>query len=78
MDYHSIVRFTALAMLLAYALPPQYGPVEGRELPPTDLERIRPGQSAPNFVLPAADGSVTRLSDFRGRNLVLVFYRGHW
>lgn len=40
--------------------------------------RVHPGQPGPNFSLPAIDGVVHRLSDFQGRKVVLVFYRGHW
>jgi len=34
-----------------------------------------PGASAPDFHLPALDGSLVSLSDFRGRPVVLVFLR---
>ncbi|MBM4183319.1 MAG: redoxin domain-containing protein [Gemmatimonadetes bacterium] len=55
------------------------GPVDGTELPPTDLERVRVGDLAPDFSLASLSGPVMTLSDFRGeRNVVLVFYRGHW
>lgn len=33
-----------------------------------------PGDDAPDFTLPAGDGSTVRLSDFRGRWVVLFFY----
>jgi hypothetical protein len=45
---------------------------------PTDLSRVRPGLPAPEFRLPTGDGRAFSLADFRGRNVVLVFYRGHW
>lgn len=35
---------------------------------------IEPGQEAPSFSLPADDGSKVRLSDLRGRPVVLYFY----
>ncbi len=55
------------------------GPVDGHELAPTDLERVRAGDAAPDFSLASLDGPVLTLSDFRGqRNVVLVFYRGWW
>ena len=33
-----------------------------------------PGTPAPDFALPADDGSTVRLSDLRGRNVILFFY----
>ncbi len=54
------------------------GPKDGRDLPPTDLKRIQVGQPAADFVLPTGDGRTLSLSSFRGKNVVLVFYRGHW
>ncbi len=36
------------------------------------------GGKAPDFTLPGADGTSTSLSGFRGKNVVLVFYRGYW
>jgi len=36
------------------------------------------GRKAPDFTLPAADGTSVTLSALRGKNVVLVFYRGYW
>ena len=33
---------------------------------------------APDFALAASTGETVRLSDYRGRKVVLVFYRGFW
>ncbi len=33
---------------------------------------------APDIELPALDGRRHRLIDYRGRSVVLLFYRGHW
>jgi peroxiredoxin Q/BCP len=35
---------------------------------------IEPGQPAPDFELPDQDGNPVRLSDLRGRRVVLYFY----
>jgi cytochrome oxidase Cu insertion factor (SCO1/SenC/PrrC family) len=57
----------------------QLGPKEGLDLAPTDLNRVKVGQAAPDFSLEAADGKAITLSDFRGKkSVVLVFYRGYW
>ena len=45
----------------------------------TDLERIKPGMSAPDFSLTNHDGVTHRLSEFQGKKaVVLVFYRGYF
>ncbi len=58
---------------------PELGPKDGRDLPREDLERVQVGDLAPDFTLDThSDGYIT-LSDYRGqKNVVLVFYRGHW
>lgn len=35
---------------------------------------LAPGDPAPEFALPDHTGAIRRLSDFRGRNVVLWFY----
>jgi peroxiredoxin Q/BCP len=35
---------------------------------------LGPGDEAPGFALPDSTGAVRRLSDFRGRRIVLWFY----
>lgn len=35
---------------------------------------LKPGDAAPNFTLRASDKSQVKLSDFRGKNVVLLFY----
>jgi thioredoxin-dependent peroxiredoxin len=37
---------------------------------------LPPGVSAPDFALPDESGRIVRLSELRGRNVVLVFYPG--
>jgi peroxiredoxin Q/BCP len=37
-------------------------------------QRLRPGDQAPDFTLPDADGNAVTLSSFRGRRVVVYFY----
>ena len=56
-----------------------HGPVDGHDLPPTDIERVALGDEAPLFTLDSFDRGPVDLAGFRGeKNVVLVFYRGHW
>lgn len=58
---------------------PALGPVDGHDLPATDLERVAAGTEAPLFALESYGGGTVALADYRGsQNVVLVFYRGHW
>jgi peroxiredoxin Q/BCP len=41
-------------------------------------EILAVGCPAPDVTLPAVAGGVERLSERRGRSVVLIFYRGHW
>jgi cytochrome oxidase Cu insertion factor (SCO1/SenC/PrrC family) len=57
----------------------QLGPKDGPDLSPTDLNRIKVGQPAPDFSLEDAGGKTIALSEFRDKKtVVLVFYRGYW
>lgn len=56
------IALAAAAMLTAVAL-----------LSPSPMH-LKPGDNAPDFSAVATDGSTVRLSDFRGRTLVLYFY----
>jgi cytochrome oxidase Cu insertion factor (SCO1/SenC/PrrC family) len=68
-----------LAIFLLGAAPADLGPKDGAGLPPADLERIKIGEKAPDFTLENLDGKRIALGNYRGKkNLVLVFYRGHW
>lgn len=74
----------ALGLLLAassgaVAQEPELGPTDGHALAAVDTGRVGTGDTAPDFALRALDGSVIRLSDYRGsKNVILVFYRGYW
>ncbi len=73
------MRTLLLAALLLPWQTPALGPLDGADLPPTDLERVGVGDEAPDFRLEDESGSVHQLSDYRGsKKVVLVFFRGHW
>lgn len=44
----------------------------------SDLNRVKVGDPAPGFDLPAASGTRLTLESLKGKNVVLVFYRGYW
>ena len=75
-------RLIALALFIFFVISPAYaqlGPKDGANLKPTDLERVKMGDKAPDFALENMDGKKIFFSDFSGKkNVVLVFYRGHW
>ena len=51
----------------------------GHSQSPTDLNRVKVGERAPGFTLENMDQQKISLDDFFGKkNVVLVFYRGHW
>ena len=67
------------ALLLAFSQVAVSSQTGSKEEVPTDLDRVRVGQPAPDFTLEDSDGKSISLADYRGkRNVVLVFYRGHW
>lgn len=71
-----------LSLFLSFIHSPtfaQLGPKDGTDLSPTDLQRVKVGQPAPDFTLEDVEGKSITLSDFRGKKtVVLVFYRGYW
>jgi cytochrome oxidase Cu insertion factor (SCO1/SenC/PrrC family) len=73
---------TAVAVVVFFSVTGRAGELGSKqEVPskPTDLNRVRVGDKAPDFALENMNGTVISLSDFRGKkNVVLVFYRGHW
>ena len=49
------------------------------ELKPTNLERVNPGTTAPDFNLESVEGNRVKLSSFQNqKNVILIFYRGYW
>ena len=81
----SLLRLCALSLIAvgaftaASARAQTLGPVDGHDLPPTDIERVALGDEAPLFTLDSFARGPVDLAGFRGeKNVVLVFYRGHW
>jgi len=78
-----LVPPSAILLLTLFAAPQLFsqavlGPVDRLALPPYDLNRVVPGTMAPDFRLQDQDGKVHQLSQYQGKNVVLVIYRGYW
>jgi cytochrome oxidase Cu insertion factor (SCO1/SenC/PrrC family) len=79
MIFRSLVTFAFALFIICTSAFAQLGPKDGASLAPTDLDRIKVGQPAPDFTLENIDGKQVSLSEFRGKkSVVLVFYRGQW
>ncbi len=52
------------------------GPLRGRSVTVQDVtnQRLAPGDIAPSFTLPDADGNEVSLADYRGRKVLVYFY----
>ncbi len=75
----SRLALLALAVTPLAAQQPALGPKDGAGTVPTDTGRVTTGGVAPDFTLEALVGPPITLSQFRGqKDVVLVFYRGHW
>jgi thioredoxin-dependent peroxiredoxin len=46
----------------------------GRAATVIGMTRLAPGDTAPDFTLPDADGNSVHLADYRGQNVVVYFY----
>lgn len=66
---HSLTRRASLLALSAAAF---------AQSSASDLDRVKVGAAPPAFDLPAAGGKNVSLASLKGKNLVLVFYRGYW
>jgi len=74
-----IAIFALIFAMLSFPAFAQLGPKDGADLAPTDLNRIRVGQPAPDFTLEDPEGKAVTLSSFQDKkSVVLVFYRGYW
>mgnify|MGYP003640538331 CR=1 FL=1 len=66
-----VVSFFFLALFLAYVFVISY------QVPEPTPQTLALKQ-APGFELTDANGQTVRLDDYRGKLVVLTFYRGHW
>lgn len=76
-----ICLMLGLLLIVTVTSPAQtaLGPKDGAGLPPAELNRIKLGDTAPDFTLEDQDGKPITLSAYRGKQtVVLVFYRGYW
>ena len=74
-----VLAFLFGSLLINAAASAQLGPKDPGDYKPTEIDRIKVGDVAPDFTLEDADGRPISLSDFRGKkSVVLVFYRGYW
>jgi peroxiredoxin len=53
-------------------VPPQ--PPKGRTKVASETKTLKVGDAAPNFALRSHDGREIKLSDFRGKRVVLAFF----
>jgi thioredoxin-dependent peroxiredoxin len=49
-------------------------PVQGQAPPPQYSANLNVGDPAPDFSLPGSDGKVHKLSDYRGKAVVLAWF----
>ncbi len=68
-----------VALSLTASAQTKLGPKDGAGLSASDLNRIKVGETAPDFTLEDPDGKPVALSDYKDKKtVVLVFYRGYW
>jgi cytochrome oxidase Cu insertion factor (SCO1/SenC/PrrC family) len=74
-----LLVFALLLVFNQVVVSAQTGPKDELKQPAMDLDRVKVGQPAPDFTLEDSDSKNITLADYRGKkNVVLVFYRGHW
>jgi AhpC/TSA family len=77
--YLTVALIFAFSCLTVSASQAQLGPKDGVNLQPTDLERVKVGDIAPDFTLENMEGRRVTLSEvYSKKKVVLVFYRGQW
>jgi hypothetical protein len=78
MPWLALLVFALLSSTPTLRAQAPLGATDGQDLSPYDLERIVAGKMAPDFRLQDQDGKVHQLSQYQGKNVVLVMYRGWW
>jgi cytochrome oxidase Cu insertion factor (SCO1/SenC/PrrC family) len=75
----SLTLLALIAASMTAQAQTKLGPKDGESLSAADLNRVKAGDTAPDFTLEDQDGRTVTLSDYRGKKtVVLVFYRGYW
>ncbi len=72
------VRFTFIVAFCIALLASTSMAATAASSTPTLHLRIKVGQKAPDFAIPAGDDKDVRLSSLRGHDVLLYFYRGYW
>ena len=69
----SVVAIAGLtpALLSAQGQPP---PAQGQTTPPQYSADLKVGDAAPGFSLPGSDGKTHKLSDYKGKTVVLAWF----
>jgi cytochrome oxidase Cu insertion factor (SCO1/SenC/PrrC family) len=74
-----ILLFALIFLPVQATVSAQTASKDGAKPVATDLERVEVGHPAPDFTLEDSEGKNVSLADYRGKkNVVLIFYRGHW
>ena len=71
---YTIMRTTRSIVMLALAMPFMALTAAAEDRPPIGTKT---GEMYPDFVLPTLDGEIKRLSDFRGKR-ILLFHFASW
>jgi thioredoxin-dependent peroxiredoxin len=65
------MRMTLLCAIAGFGLTALAAALSAQNRPPVEL---KVGDQAPDFALPGSDGKTHRLSDYRGKTVVLAWF----